>query len=331
MFKDHVLNNICNSDPALYAYLFGWFAQMMQRPRDKLGTALVLRGSMGSGKSKLGEVFGSLIAAHYVQVDEGRYITGNFNSHMANCLLLQADEAVWAGDKAAEGRLKGLITSDMQLVEAKRVDPIRMPNYVHCVMTSNEKWVVPAGVDERRFCVLDVHPRCAQNNAYFKEMEDELNAGGRERLLCDLLNFDLNSVNLRKIPKTKALLDQKLRSLDSVTSYWFGRLWDGSTTTESPDWLLQVPIETLFQDYVKAATQIGERRRQTKPQFGECILKLGARRSRPSGKADDGPSHRPYHYCFPQLAQAREAFEALVGQTVDWPIIPTDAFDEEVP
>jgi hypothetical protein len=171
----------------------------------------------------------------------------------------------------------------------------------------------------------------AQNITYFKEMEEELDAGGRERLLFDLLNFDLNSVNLRTIPKTKALLDQKLRSLDSVTSYWFSRLWDGSTTTESSDWLPQVPIETLFQDYVKVATQIGERRRQTKPQFGECILRLGARRSRPSGKADDGPSQRPYHYCFPQLAQAREAFDTLVGHTVDWPIVPNDAFDEEVP
>jgi hypothetical protein len=331
VFMDHVFNNICDSDPSLYAYVFGWIAHMLQRPRYKVGSALVLRGRMGTGKSKLGEVVGSLIAPHYVQVDEGRYITGSFNSHMANCLLLQADEAVWAGDKAAEGRLKGLITSDVQLVEAKRVDPIRMPNYVHCIMTSNENWVVPAGVDERRFCVLDVHPRRAQNHAYFKEMEEELNAGGRQRLLYDLLNFDLGSVNLRKIPKTKALLDQKLRSLDSVTSYWFSRLWDGSTTTESSDWLPQVPIETLFQDYVKAATQIGERRRQTKPQFGESILRLGARRSRPSGKADDGPSQRPYYYCFSSLARAREAFEALVGQTVDWPIVSGDAFDEEVP
>jgi hypothetical protein len=275
-------------------------------------------------------VFGSLIAPHYVQVDEGRYITGSFNSHMANCLLLQADEAVWAGDKAAEGRLKGLITSDIQLVEAKRVDPIRMPNYVHCVMTSNEGWVVPAGVDERRFCVLDVDPRCAQNHAYFKEMEDELKAGGRQRLLFDLLKFDLGTVNLRTIPKTKALLDQKVRSLDSVTSYWFSRLWDGATTSESPEWLLQVPIETLFQDYVKAATQVGERRRQTKPQFGECILRLGAQRIRPSGRADEGGTSRPYHYSFLPLKQAREAFERLVGQTVDWPIASADT-DDEVP
>jgi hypothetical protein len=54
VFKDHVLTNICNSDPALYAYVFGWFAQMMQRPREKLGTALVLRGRMAPARVSLG-------------------------------------------------------------------------------------------------------------------------------------------------------------------------------------------------------------------------------------------------------------------------------------
>jgi hypothetical protein len=329
IFKDHVLNNICNSDAQLFAYVFGWFAQMMQRPREKLGTALILRGAMGTGKSKLGEVFGSLIANHYLQVDDGRYVTGNFNSHMANCLLLQADEAVWAGDKVAEGRLKGLITSDKQLIEGKGVEPIPMVNYVRCLMTSNERWVVPAGLDERRFCVLDVNPRCAQNIEYFREMHAELDAGGRQRLLHDLLQFDLESVNLRKIPKTQALLDQKLRSLESVDGYWFGRLWEGSTTTDSTEWHAQIPTALLFQDYVKVSTQIGERRRQTSSQFGERMIGFGARKIRPANAVQDGAVQRPYFYSLPRLDEARKTFESFVGQSVDWP--SADACDDQVP
>ncbi len=64
-------------------------------------------------------------------------------------------------------------------------------------MTSNEDWVVPAGKDERRFCVLDVDPRCAQQHDYFREMDAELDNGGREKLLYDLQHFDLERVNLR--------------------------------------------------------------------------------------------------------------------------------------
>ncbi len=92
---------------------------MLQHPRERLGVALVLRGKQGAGKTKPCEVFGSLIPSHYFLVDSARYLTGTFNAHMASCLLLQADEAVWAGDKQAEGRLKGLVTSTEQMVESK--------------------------------------------------------------------------------------------------------------------------------------------------------------------------------------------------------------------
>jgi hypothetical protein len=57
-------------------------------------------------------------------------------------------------------------------------------------MTSNEDWVVPAGMNERRFCVLDVDPRCEQNYEYFREIDEELAHGGLEYLLADLLAFD---------------------------------------------------------------------------------------------------------------------------------------------
>ena len=162
IFCDHLLTNVCDGDPELYKYVFGWMAHIVQKPRERLGTAIVLRGRRGTGKSKVGEVLGSLFSSHYFQVDDARYITGQFNAHMASCLLLQADGAVWAGAKDAEGRLKGLITSEMQMIESKGVDPIRLRNFVRVIMSSNEGWVVPAGMDERRFVVLDVNLRCAQ-------------------------------------------------------------------------------------------------------------------------------------------------------------------------
>lgn len=112
---------------------------------------------------------------------------------MASCLLLQVDEGFWVGDKAAEGRLKGLITARRQMIEAKGVDPIRLANFVRVIFTSNEDWVVPAALDERRFCILDVAPHVAQNHAYFAERNAEMNTGGRQALLADLLAYDLDA------------------------------------------------------------------------------------------------------------------------------------------
>lgn len=321
IFRDHLLNNICGGDQALYRYVFGWFAHMMQRPRERLGTALVLRGAMGSGKTKVGEVFGSLIADHFFQVDDPRYITGQFNAHMAKCLLLQAEEAFWAGDKHAEGRLKGLITSENQMIESKGIDPIRMPNRVRVLMTSNEEWVVPAGKDERRFCVLDVHPRCAQNHDYFREMDDELNNGGRETLLDDLLSFDIDSIHLRQAPRTAALLEQKLRTLEPIESWFYDRLIAGAPTHGGDTWPIHIPVDALYKDYLHFANEIGIGRRRDPATFGSRIRKLvdGIGKSRPRVLDAEGQSRRQQCYELPPLDRCRESFERLLGQKIDWP------------
>jgi hypothetical protein len=324
-FADHLLNNVCRGDPGLYKWVFGFFAHMIQRPRERLGVALVMRGKMGSGKTKVGEVFGSLAPRHYFLVDDPRYVTGQFNAHMATCLLLQADEAVWAGDKAAEGRLKGLVTSPIQQIEAKGVDPIRLKNYVRLIMTSNEEWVVPAGKDERRFCVLDIDPRCAQNHEYFAEMDLELANGGREALLRDLLDFDLSSVNLRQIPRTEALLEQKIRSLDSVESWWFERLMAGTTTRGGGQWRQEMPCESLFDDYIAASERIGVKRKQEQTVFGMKLAKLvaGLEKKRPWVDIEDKTGipvrRRAWCYLLPSLSHCREAFAEALCQDVTWP------------
>jgi hypothetical protein len=326
IFRDHLLTNACHGNPVLYDWVFGWFAHMMQYPRDRVGTSLVLRGKMGTGKTKIGEVFGSLLEAHYFMVDDPRYIVGQFNAHMASCLLLQAEEAVWAGDKSAEGRLKSLVTSETQMIEAKGVDSIRLHNYVRLIMTSNEDWVVPAGKDERRFCVLDIGDYVAQNHEYFREMEDQLDNGGREALLYDLLNFDLTKVNIRLIPKTAALLEQKLRSLDSVESWWFERLESGVTTRMGSEWRRQIPIETLFRDYISQADMIGIKRKNEKTAFGMKMFKLVPGLARERGYPDMadhetvGPgTTRVWCYAVPSLDDCRRAFAESVGQDVVWP------------
>ena len=80
---------------------------------------------------------------------------------------------------------------------------------------------------------LDIFVSAVVNYAYELGRESVLavpaaDNGGRERLLYDLLNFDLGQFDIWNIPQTKALLDQKLRSLDPIDDFWFNRLWEGS-------------------------------------------------------------------------------------------------------
>ncbi|MGH6847809.1 MAG: primase-helicase family protein [Methylocella sp.] len=326
-FRDHLFTNICCGNQRDFDWLFAWFAHMVQRPRERIGTGVALRGVMGAGKTKIGEVFGSLFLSHYFLVDDPRYVTGQFNAHMASCLLLHVDEGFWAGDKAAEGRLKGLVTASKQMIEAKGVDPIRLDNFVRLFFTSNANWVIPAALDERRFCVLDVAQDVAQRHEYFAEMDRELDNGGREALLADLLTYDLDAPgapNLRIIPKTAALLEQKLRSLDPVESWWFERLTDGATTRRSSIWNRLISVDVLFDDFVHMAEKIGVRRKAEKTSFGMQLRKLvpGIARVYRTIPVElgDGTHVMRRQWCLdlPSLDECRAAFDTAAGQSVDW-------------
>jgi len=83
-------------------------------------------------------------------------------------------------------------------------------------MASNSQWVVPAGADARRYFVLDVSDSQIQNSDYFAAITDQMNNGGREALLHHLLNMDLSGFNVRQVPNTLALADQKTRSRRGV-------------------------------------------------------------------------------------------------------------------
>jgi hypothetical protein len=330
-FYDHIRTNICAENEEHCAWIWAWLATMIQRPRERTGTAIVLRGKMGTGKSKFGEQIGKLFEEHYFNVDEARYVTGQFNAHMASCLLLQVDEGVWAGDKSAEGRLKGLVTADVQMIEQKGVDPIRMRNFVRLIFTSNEGWVVPAGPNERRFAVFDVAPHVAQNLEYFAELDKQMDSGGREALLADLLAYDLNALgapNPRVIPRTKALLDQKRNTLDSMHKWWSHRLLEGSQTLRHDDWTDIVPVASLHTDFLRYAAKMGHKWPDDDQEMTRKLKQvvpglLGVRKRIDVDNYDDAGTPRSTHKqarClkFPNLATCRTGFDKFMMQPMDW-------------
>jgi hypothetical protein len=256
---------------------------------------------------------------------------------MASLLLLQADEGFWAGDKQAEGRLKGLATSDRQMIEFKGKDAIQVRNYVHLLVTSNSDWVVPAGHDERRFAIFDVGDASLQNYEYFGEMARELTAGGYGRLLHELLTFDLQPIDLRSLPTTAALFEQKIASLPPVEAWWYTCLqrgWiagggkrDGGDIPADEEfevWPAEIAIDRVYRSYLYFCDQVGMRHRKSSPQLGTDLRRLvkGLRRGRATIAHDGG---RPYVYWLPSLGDCRAAFEALIRTPLDWETGQIDA------
>lgn len=243
MFIEHVRENVCRNDPALFAWLMGYFAHMVQRPWERPLTTVVFRGGKGVGKNAAIDRVGNLLGSgHYLVAHDGRYLTSNFNGHLDSCLCLVLDEAFWSGDKSAEGKLKGITTAPEIMIERKGKEPYMVDNLVRLIVIGNEDWLVPASADERRYGVFDVGVGKKQNRKYFTDMRilvDE--KGGRDVLLHYLQNFDLSTVDVNDAPKTDALHDQKVSSLEPFYQWLFeilqeggigGRDWDGDFDKE---------------------------------------------------------------------------------------------------
>ena len=327
LLRSHLLDNVCRGDEALFAYFFGWWAALFQHPGRKLGTAMVLRGKQGVGKSIVGELFGLLIGrAHYRPVSDQRFVTGRFNSHMFGCLLLHADEAFWAGDKAAEGALKSLVTAPRIPVELKGKETFWIDNHVRVFITTNSHWAVPAGMEERRFVTLDVGEERIQDRAYFRALVKQFNKGGAEALMYDLLNLDLSSVDLREIPKTEALRDQKEESMPIEQQWLLDLLMRGQLPGDKTgDGTTAAAL--LYDHFIATANKVGTRRRPWEMTLSKMLFEWIPEIDkddgtywdpRPAYGAPEGQERRGRVWHFPKLDECRAAFDEMSGESWPW-------------
>ena len=102
---------IAGGDQLIYDFIMDWLADLVQL-RSKPGSCLVLVGGKGIGKGVLAKSVAKLMAPYYIHLTRGDLLTGRFNAHLKDLLLIFADEAFWTGDKQAESVLKGIITED---------------------------------------------------------------------------------------------------------------------------------------------------------------------------------------------------------------------------
>lgn len=208
----HIETVLAAGDPDSAVYILYWFVWMIQNPHLPAEVAIVFRGGKGTGKGVIGRAMRSLCGQHGLHISSPKMLVGDFNNHLRDCVFVFADEAFWAGDKAAEGQFKRMITEDTLMIEAKGRDAGFVKNMLHIMMASNEDWVVGASLDERRFAVFDVSDRYKQDKGYFGALEAAL----PEELPCFLhyaQNLDLQGWHPRQIPSMSAALrEQVLRS-----------------------------------------------------------------------------------------------------------------------
>ena len=106
-----------------------------------------------------------------------------FNSDLETAVFVDADEMLWSGDRSWADKLKSLITSSTVTLEVKHGARWPVPNRMHMIMTTNHDHAVQAGVQDRRYCVLEVSAHKAQDPSWFDPLYDDMENGGVEEFL----------------------------------------------------------------------------------------------------------------------------------------------------
>lgn len=226
-FEHHILENICHGDFDLYDWLYSWMAHLIQKPQEKPGVAIVLKGEKGTGKNVFSNIVGHLFPANYVSVSGKRYLIGNFNAHLENLLMITLDEAFWSGDKTADSILKELVTERKMMTERKGLEAKYVDNRLRVVILGNEQWLVPASEDERRYAVFNVGTGNQRDRDFFLNMIAGMKKGGHQLLLTKLMKYDLHGKSPEAAPNTEALQEQKIHSLSPLSQWWFDSLNQG--------------------------------------------------------------------------------------------------------
>jgi len=313
LLQRHLHEVLASSDQRSEDYVRRWTAWKLQNPGERAEVALNFKGKKGSGKGVWMHAMLKIFGPHGMLISNRQHLTGKHNKHLQNRLLLCADEAVWAGDKDAERVLKSLVTERTMTIEPKGIDAFNWANRLGIIQSTNDKWVVPASEDERRYAVFEACPIYMQQKEYFVPLFSEIENGGAAAMLYDLQRLDLEGWHPRyDIPQTEALVDQKVNSLGGMDQWWLAKLNNAETPTPqkgNPRWVL---AKSLYEDckaYSPRSTHI------TDDEFGRFLRELGCEHKRTA---------KAWGWIFPPLPEARSAWELRMGRKWDWLVSATE-------
>jgi hypothetical protein len=318
----HIREVIAAGNTRQAEYLLMYLADIVQNIGRKPGVALVFKGPKGAGKDTLAVLLTRILGGrHVAHITRPDALTERFNAPFATAILVHVEEAYWSGARDKKGTLQALITSESLTIERKGIDRMEVASCLRVMMTTNEEWAIPASHDERRYAVFDVSDNRVGDHAYFRQLYEEIEGEGAAAFLAYLMQLDLSDFNIRDVPQTSALRDQKINSLEGVQRWWFEILflgalpldtdanWNSSSAEVAAARLRanyeQFMLENRFQGAAVNSSQFGKELRKLVPT-------LSVRRPRVNGK----PGER--YWSFPPLFECRKAMATFLNAEIEW-------------
>lgn len=235
-FLKYMFEVVADGSKKSYEWILDWCADLLQDPSNKPGTALVLVGPQGAGKTFLGEqVLGRIIGkSHYVQMNSIESLTSKFNQIADNKIFVQCDEAIHSYQRDIAAKLKSIITDESMTVEPKNVNAFKKPNHMHFLFTSNEEhtaiFIDPTPY-ERRFMVQKVSNARAGDIAYWEKIHEWLPMA-LPKIMRWLLDRRYDKKNVLRPLNTSAKRDIQQVSVDPEIGWIIAKITEGFPLSE---------------------------------------------------------------------------------------------------
>lgn len=311
----HVL---CSGDDVASEYLLNYLAHMVQKPQQLPGAAIILQSEEeGTGKTTFIDLLRRILGTRYcVTTPDAEALVGKHNDAAMNKVLLHFEEAVAANDRVLESKVKALITNEILTYNPKHIAAISARNYARVFLTSNAKQVAHLPRHDRRWFVLRVSPKHANDPNFWGPFNDQY-PQEIEAFMHALQTRDISGFNPKRVPYTEAKDAQKMESVVGPEAILRRFLEDGRLPVCSQfngtHWLVR---NTALSDYFnKYNLKIGYK----PPQPGKVFkpVALGESRQRISVNGQSAQQFRVLH--LPPLQDARAAFLAHLNvETYDW-------------
>lgn len=224
----------CGGNEALFNWVMDWYAHSIQKPWKKMKTSIVLKGKEGAGKGMINQIHAKVFGdTHFFQPTSQEDMFGQFNYLLKNRLFVFADEMTWGGDKKRSGILKKLLSEESVSINKKFAPQQSVSNCMNFVFSSNEEHVVPAGINARRYTMLDLGDDFfSLTRIQQKELYDFCPYSWAKFLY----DRDISGFNPNQSYITEGLTDQKLLSMSPIQNFWINRL---DTEYEGDKWVRQ--------------------------------------------------------------------------------------------
>jgi putative DNA primase/helicase len=219
---EHLCSKEKNADDVLW-WIIKWMAYPLQNAGAKMGSAIILHGPQGTGKSLIFRILAS-IYGRYSTVIGNRGIEDKFNADWADSkLFILAEEVATSADKwNIKNELKELVTGETVRVNPKNVAAYSQKNQMNVAFLSNEDMPLPLEGDDRRHLVVYTPPCLARE--HYNDALDERDNGGIEAFYHFLMNVDLTGFTRHTPPpKTESknnLIEMSLPSDRRFIKHW---------------------------------------------------------------------------------------------------------------